>query len=631
MKTIPALFRKSVELFGENPLMYQYGKNGYEPLSYKEMETLVIRFANGLLALGLNKSDKVTLISEGRNDWVMAELAVVSAGGVNVPVSVRVDEPDDLAFRINHSSSVMVIVSGRHAQKVLALGNRIPDVRHIIILDQTDYSDKRVIMRDDVMELGIKFGADNPDMLAAISAGIREDDIANICYTSGTTADPKGILLTHKNYFVNVEQAGGLFEIPAYFTSVLILPWDHSFAHTAGIYALMKNGASMASVNAGKNQLETLKNIPLNIKENKPWFLLSVPALAKNFRKNIEKGVAAKGKLLKKLFDLGISLSIQLHGNGYNPTSIRHRWLKKIVYRLINSVIYKKVRAQFGGRLRFFVGGGALLDTDLQNFFYAIGIPMFQGYGLTEAAPIISSNSPDCHKLGSSGRIVQNLEVKILDTEGKELSAGEKGEIVVRGENVMAGYWKNKAATAETLKNGWLFTGDMGYFDSDGFLYVQGRFKSLLIGSDGEKYSPEGIEEAIIEQCPTIDQVMLINNQHPYTAMLVVPNKAACKTALASSEGDVADALRAIRSDLDQFREGGALAGWFPQRWLPSAIGILDEDFNEHNHMLNSTMKIVRGKITEHYTDRIEHLFTPEGKDILNTKNLAAMKKFLSI
>ncbi|MFO7721890.1 MAG: AMP-binding protein, partial [Bacteroidales bacterium] len=241
MKTIPALFRNSVELFGDNPLMYQYGKQGYEPLSYRGMDVLVKQFANGLLALGLQKTDKVTLISEGRNDWVMAELAVVSAGGINVPVSVRVDEPEDLAFRINHSESVMVIVSGRHAHKVISLDDRIPGVRHIILLDETAQQDSRIVNREKVLELGEKFAVDHPGLLERISSEVQEDDIANICYTSGTTADPKGILLTHKNYFVNVEQAGGLFEIPPYFTSVLILPWDHSFAHTAGIYALMKN------------------------------------------------------------------------------------------------------------------------------------------------------------------------------------------------------------------------------------------------------------------------------------------------------------------------------------------------------------------------------------------------------
>jgi long-chain acyl-CoA synthetase len=635
MKSIPSLFNTSVQLFGNNPLMYQYGTNCYEPLTYQEMHTLVNRFANGLLALGLQKGDKVTLISEGRNDWVMAELAVLFTGGINVPVSVRVDEPEDLAFRINHSESVMVIASGRHSRKILALGDRIPGVKNIIILDKTDDTDSRVVFRDDLMALGERHAEENPGLLEGISQAIQENDVANICYTSGTTADPKGILLTHKNYYVNVEQAGGLFEIPEYYTSLLILPWDHSFAHTCGIYALMKNGASMAAVNPGKNALEAVKNIPSNIREIKPYFLLSVPALAKNFRKNIEKGIEAKGKTLKIIFDYGLRLSVELHGNGFNPTTVKHRWLKKGLYRLISNVIYKKIREQFGGRLRFFVGGGALLDTDLQHFFFAIGIPMFQGYGLTEAAPIISSNSPDCFKFGSSGRIVEHLEVRILDPEGNGVPTGAKGEIVVRGENVMIGYWKNEIATKEALKDGWLYTGDMGYRDEDGFLYVLGRFKSLLIAGDGEKYSPEGIEEAIIEKCPSIDQVMLINNQHPYTSMLLVPNKQACKAAMAASgeDGDKAlnHAIKTIKEELDRFREGGEFGDLFPQRWLPSAVAILEQEFNDQNHMVNSTMKIVRGKIAEHYTGRIESMYTPEGKEFFNTANIQALKQYLAV
>ena len=186
-------------------------------------------------------------------------------------------------------------------------------------------------------------------------------------------------------------------------------------------------------------------------------------------------------------------------------------------------LIFSKVRENFGGKLEFFIGGGALLDIELQRFFYAIGIPMFQGYGLTEAAPVISSNVPQKHKLGSSGTIVPNLLLKICNEKGEELPAGEKGEIVIKGENVMMGYWKNERATSDAIKEGWLFTGDLGYLDKDGFLFVLGRNKSLLIGSDGEKYSPEAIEEAITEHSKFIDQIMLYNNQSPYTIALLVP------------------------------------------------------------------------------------------------------------
>jgi long-chain acyl-CoA synthetase len=237
--------------------------------------------------------------------------------------------------------------------------------------------------------------------------------------------------------------------------------------------------------------------------------------------------------------------------------------------------------------------------------------------------------------LGSSGFLATNLELKICDDDGNEIPLGEKGEIVIRGENVMQGYWKNEKTTKETLKNGWLHTGDMGYMDKDGFLYVLGRFKSLLISDDGEKYSPEGIEEAF-ETSKYIDQVMLYNNQKPYTVLLVYPNKENLKRSLrehgkdpATVEGQEA-ALKIIESELNEYRTHGKHGDMFPQRWLPAAIGVISEGFTEENRMMNSTMKMVRPKIMELYTQLLEYIYTPEAKIITNERNLKAISQILS-
>jgi long-chain acyl-CoA synthetase len=253
---------------------------------------------------------------------------------------------------------------------------------------------------------------------------------------------------------------------------------------------------------------------------------------------------------------------------------------------------------------------------------------MYQGYGLSEASPVISSNSEKKHKLGSSGYLVKPMDLKICDDKGNELPVGEKGEIVVRGENVMAGYWNNPVATADALKNGWLYTGDMGSMDTDGFLYVYGRFKSLLISDDGEKYCPEGIEEAFVGQSPVIEQCLLYNNQNPYTIALVYPNKEVIKRWLNkenlagdTEEGQIA-ILKLIESEINEYRVGRKHEKMFPQRWLPAAIGILPEGFTEDNHLMNSTLKMVRGKIVEQYKDLILYLYTPEAKDICNGRNL---------
>ena len=301
--------------------------------------------------------------------------------------------------------------------------------------------------------------------------------------------------------------------------------------------------------------------------------------------------------------------------------------LKKPFLRLFDRILFSKIRESFGGELEFFIGGGALLDIELQRFFYAIGVPMFQGYGLSEASPIISSNSILRHVLGSSGYLVNNMELKICDDNGNSLPDGEKGEIIIKGGNVMHGYWKNETATAEALRDGWLHTGDMGYM-SNGFLYVMGRFKSLLIADDGEKFSPEGIEEAMTEQSKFIDQCMLYNNQRPYTVALIVPNQHALKMYLeernisASTEDGKRIILNLLESEVNEYRINGKYGSMFPHRWLPVAIGVLNESFNEENGMMNSTMKVVRGKIIEKYEDLIEWLYTPMGKIVYNERNM---------
>ncbi len=625
-RTIPQLFEDSVKNFPDNTLLLEKTGDEYNGTTYKETKEIVYKFTSGLISLGLKKGDRAALISEGRNFWVISELAVLYAGAINVPVSVKIDELNDLKFRLSHSECKMVIVSGSQREKVKKIKRDLPDLQKIILLDETGNKDKDEIFVDEVLKAGEDYLQNKKEEFFKIRDSIEETDYANICYTSGTTADPKGIILTHRNYTANVEQSSGILDIPEYYSSLLILPWDHAFAHTAGIYTLMKNGASMASVQTGKSALDTLKNIPVNIKETRPTFLLSVPALAKNFRKNIEKGIREKGPKVQKLFERALALAYDYNGKGFDRGK-GFKKLKQPLYALYDKILFSKIRENFGGRLEFFIGGGALLDIELQRFFYAIGIPMYQGYGLTEAAPVISANVPKKHKLGSSGFPVKDMELKICDEKGGSLPFGVKGEIVVKGENVMAGYWKNEEASKEVLREGWLFTGDLGYLDEDGFLYVLGRNKSLLIGSDGEKYSPEGIEEAITDHSPYIEQVMLYNNQSPYTVALLVPNKEALLRFLKeqnlspeNKEGQEA-ALKLIQSEIEKYYEGGEFAGMFPPRWLPSSLAVLGEGFTEQNHFLNSTLKMVRGKIVEFYKNRIDFLFTPEAKDICNMHN----------
>lgn len=633
METIIDLFERSYAEFPENPYLWEKREGKYEAMSYSRTHARVVQIAGGLLAMGLKKGQRVALLSEGCNDWVCSELGILYGGGISVPLSIRLTE-EELIFRIRHSGARFLFVSPYYLQLIQTVVDRLEDLEKIIVFRPVAEAAVRCISFSRLLKEGKRFLGMYPGRVEAIARSLKSSDTANISYTSGTMAEPKGILLTHGNYVCNVLQADSLIRIPEYYRVLLFLPWDHSFAHTVGIYSFMYNGASVAAVDFGTSPLEFLRNIPRNMQEIKPHVLLSVPAIAKNFRKNIEMGVKRRGRLAVGLYKTGLRLAYWYYGEG----NFRKKRLKLLAWPLLylfDKTVFSGIRCFFGGNLRFFVGGGALLDTELQKYFRALGIPMYQGYGLSEAAPVISSNTPAHYKFGSSGLPVAPLELSIRNEDGHPLPTGETGEIVIRGGNVMRGYWRNEAATAEVLREGYLHTGDLGYLDADGFLTVLGRFKCLLIANDGEKYSPEGIEEAIVEKSAYIDNCMLYNNQSPYTVGLLVPNRTALREYILRKQAEPGSVeacklvLEKFGKELMEYRHGGRFAGLFPERWLPAVVIILPASLTEKDGTLNSTSKMVRRRIAEVYRDEIEYAYTPEGKDITNGRNTRNIKLYL--
>ena len=589
--------------------------------------------AAGFMSMGLEKGDKVALISEGRNYWIFSELGILYAGAVNVPLSFKLESDTDLTFRINHSDARFVIASQTQIDKIRRVIDRCPKVEKVIVMDPIELKDGEIYIGD-IMAAGKEYLKEHQDLLLERMASVGPDDYANISYTSGTTADPKGILLTHRNYTANVDQALSVISIDRGDVMLIILPLDHCFAHVAGFYVMMKCGGSIATVPCGKSTVSLLKNIPTAIKEVRPHVLLSVPTLSRNFKKSFDSAIKKSGSFVEKLYEFGIKNAETYNREYYNAGKPCWKmWWRKPINAVIDKLVFAKVREGFGGRIKFFVGGGALLDIELQRYYCAIGMPVFQGYGLSEATPVICSNSMGHARFGSSGRVVKPMDIKICDEDGKEIPNGETGEIVIRGENVMAGYWKNPEATAKTIVDGWLHTGDRGYIckEDPEYLYVTGRFKSLLIASDGEKYSPEGYEDSLADGSKFIETSMLYNNQSPYTVVLVIPNKTHLaeevkKAGLdpGSLEGKKAQ-LAIIKEEVDAYRPGGRRAGMFPERWLPASVIVGDTPFTEQNGMLNTTMKMVRGKVEKFYADRIEYAMTVEGKDIMNQKNIDSL------
>ena len=632
--TIIDFVEKYTSVYADKTFLREKVDGKWTETSFRKTRNEGRILAAGFMSLGLQKGEKVAMISEGRNQWIFTELGILYAGAVNVPLSFKLESDQDLLFRINHSDSRFIVASQSQIAKVRRVIGRCPGIEKVIVMDRIPLQENEIYL-DEVREAGLKFAAAYPDQLEQRIASVKPDDYANISYTSGTTADPKGILLTHRNYTANVEQARSIIGVDEGSVMLIILPLDHCFAHVAGFYVMMSYGGSIATVPCGKSTVSLLKNIPVAISEVRPHVMLSVPTLSKNFKKNFERAIRQKGAFVEWLYEFGLRQAIAYNREYYNAgkPALKQFWRKPLIS-LVDKLVFSKIRESFGGRMQFFVGGGALLDIELQKYFNAIGMPIFQGYGLSEATPVICANSAGHARFGSSGRTVEPMDIKICDEEGNALPAGETGEIVIRGENVMAGYWKNPEATAKTIVDGWLHTGDRGYLcrEDPRYLYVTGRFKSLLIASDGEKYSPEGYEDSLADGSRYIEASVLYNNQSPYTVVLVIPDKAALADAVkkegldpASEEGRRA-MLKIIQGEVDSYRPGGKHAGMFPEKWLPAAIIVGETPFTEQNGMLNTTMKMVRGKVEQFYADRIEYAMTPEGKQLFNEKNLEALK-----
>ncbi len=629
-RTLIDLFEESVAKYGNKTFLMEKTGKVYEDTSYAAVKDEALRIGAGLAALGVAPKQTVSILAEGCNNWIISELGLLYAGAVSVPLSIKLEEANDLLFRLNHADVETIFVSKYQLPKIRRIKEQLPLLKTIIVFHDDVELEGGEMTLSALKDMGDKYLAEHREEFLAIGRALQNDDYATITYTSGTTADPKGVVLTHRNYTANVEQALTRISIPPTYRTLIILPLDHCFAHVCGFYIMIACGAAVATTQVGRTPMETLRNVPINIREVKPHFLLSVPALAKNFRKSIETSIRNKGEKTEKLFRFALAVSYEYNQDGFHKGR-GWRFVLKPLVALFDKILFSKVREAFGGEFQFFVGGGPLLDSGLQGFFYAVGMPMYQGYGLSDATPIISTNSlgHHQHRFGSSGKLIQPLEIKILDDEGREMPTGEKGEIVIKGENVMAGYWKNPVATAETVKDGWLYTGDMGYMAEDGFLYVLGRFKSLLISSDGEKYSPEGMEEAMVDKSPYIDQIMIYNNQNPYTIAVVVPNADALKRATVGAENGAQAAADILHAEVEKYRTGGEFGEEFPDRWLPAALAIVDEPFSERNGLVNSTMKVVRNKVEAFYKSRIDYCYTAEGKKLHNEQNIASLERVL--
>ncbi len=638
MSTILNQLSIAASTYTDKGYMYDKTDDGWVASSYEQVEKRAKYLSIALNKLGLEKGNNFAILSEGRSRWVISEFAILYNNAASVPLSVKLLQ-EELPFRLIHSESKGIFVSKNHIQKIINIWEQIEysDFRIIYLDDDVDFLNnliekanipkERVKIYSELLEEGEKLYKADSSVMKDIEKGIDKDDVVTLSYTSGSTGNPKGIMLTHRNYVANSADGIIIYKLNKDVKSLIILPIDHCFAHTAVIFGALFCGMSLYFLDTRGGAMNAIKNIPINLKEVKPEYLLTVPALSGNFMKKITDGIAAKGGIIETIFNKGLKAGIILNKDGYRKASFI-KYLKYYpIHFLAKKLIFSKLKNVFGGEIKYLVGGGALLDIKQQQFFYSIGIPIFQGYGLTEATPVISANSPFVHKLGSSGKVIPSVTCKIMCDDGSECKTGEKGEITIFGDSVMKGYFRNEEESANSIKEGWLYTGDLGYYDEDNFLVVTGREKALLISEDGEKYSPEEIEEGIVYTSPLISQAIVHNNQRKFTSGIITLDEINVKAYIKKNNiSSSAELYKVIEKEINKFKNDRVYKAKFPSKWMPSLFVIAPEVFNEENKMVNSTMKLVRYKIEETYNLEIEGMYSSNGSDYTKEKNIATLE-----
>jgi len=649
-RTVIEMLDEAAKRWPSSPYALKKTSEGYKASSFAEMRDTAKAFSAWLLTSGFNPGDNIAILGEGSPEWMEGEFGLFYAGLVSVPLSTKLT-PEELSFRLGHSDAKAILTTHSQLEIVLKVitGREtmpMPMPMSIIYLDEDAAWGKGVTEGfgldkerfsgfAEAVESGRKTLAAPSSAIAsrleAIADSVAESTLASISYTSGTTGNPKGIMLTHLNFWTNSHDLSIRFDTPC-FRTLLILPADHAFIHTAALFTALWSGVALYFVDARGGGMAMLRNIPANIQECQPTFLFTVPALTINFMKKIIAGVEQKGAFAAKLFQAGIDAASKWMGDGYRPAPLSDRISAFLPYFAAKTLLFGTIRKKaLGGSISFCISGGSKLDTRQQKFFTALGVPLLPGYGLTEASPVVSASTLERYKFGTVGILLPSVACVIMDEKGNELLPGQAGEITVSGDSVMKGYYKNPEATAEVLKSGRLWTGDLGYMDEDGFLVIVGRKRALLISEGGEKYSPEVIEDAVMASTTVVEQAMAWCVYKKHTCALVTLDVARTKALIAEKHIETAEALcRTLQEEFYRFKNCKD-AQAVQSSWVPITFQIIGKQLSEQDGTINSTMKLVRHKVEAEYKELIDYSYTREGSTTINPKNIETLKMLFNM
>ena len=586
--SLPAVFFAKAAEQGDKPFLWAKRNDAWSSITWRQAAEHVRALGQGLIALGVKPGERLLLVSENRPEWALADLAVMSAGAVTVP-AYTTNTPGDHLHILNNAGAVGAMVSTKAlASRLLPAVMQAGHCRFIVPLEplgQQQALTARVLTWQELEEEGKK----SPPQVDARLAALRRDDVACFIYTSGTGGTPKGVMLSHANILANCDGAHDLLVELGLSDEVFLsfLPLSHSYEHTGGLHFPISIGAQVYYA-------ESVEALAGNMAEVRPTIMTAVPRLYETLHGKIRLGLAKQSAFKQRLFAKALALGLKRqHGQ---RLSLR----EKIVDRAVDKLVRNKVRARFGGRLKALVSGGAALNPEIGNYFQALGLNLLQGYGQTEASPIVSCNRPNKIRLETVGPPVKGVEVKFA----------EDGEILVRGPMVMKGYWGDPEGTAKAVRDGWLHTGDIGEIDAEGRIRITDRKKDIVVLSGGDNVSPARVESLLTLE-PEIEQAMVVGDKRPNLVGLIVPDRgflegfarARSKTADLKALAEDPELHAALAPVLDRVNKNLSVIEKV-RRFL-----IAREPFTTENEMLTPTLKIRRHKIKAVYGAALEALY----------------------
>jgi len=592
VETISQLFLNTAQFYKKDDLMLYKEEGKYVPISTDEFASRVRHLSLGLRNLDFNPGDKIVLLSENRPEWVVTDIAAQCRGGIVVPIYTSLI-PEQIKYIINDSDAKIVVTSDTElGNKVGAIKSELDKVTHFITFKSE--APEGVLTYKEIIETGRRIDEENPDLFEQMALEVKPDSVASIIYTSGTTGVPKGVMLTHSNFVSNLKSVSTIIEFSDKDTVLSFLPLSHVLERMVTFTYLYK-GCTIGYA-------ENIETVGENLLEIRPHIMVSVPRVFEKIYSKVMDNVLSSSPLKRKIFFWAAGV-----GKEYGRKKLMNEPVSGVLQfkrNLAHKLVFSKVIEKTGGRVRFFVSGGAPLSKDIAEFFYALGLIVLEGYGLTETSPVISVNTLDDLRFGSVGKAIPGVNVKIA----------EDGEILTQGPHVMKGYYNKEEETQEAFEEGWFHTGDIGHLDEDDFLVITDRKKDLIVTAGGKNVAPQPIEN-ILKTNPYVSNAVVLGDKKKFISALIVPDFDKLKEYAKFNDIPYEDLSELVKNErVVKFMEAEV------DRATPDLasyekikkVALLDREFEIEKEEITPTLKVKRRNIESQYKGLIDSLYEDE-------------------